>query len=556
MNSRSVYGAVRLFAILTMLAGVSLAAVSPARAEDPPPLPVTHQQFNFYQGPLTQSADGTVGESQYKNPSSPICDTSSSDSNVNTDCEGNAPHNETSIAVDPNNPQHMIASANDYQLRLSPGGTVNETTYSRVRVTDDGGQTWTTYPVYYRGYTSTGDPAVAFDVSGRAYIATLGFTWSQGAGSVINPDILVASSDDGGRTWSKPVRVAQGTGVFNSPGVLNDKEYLTAWGDGNAIVTWTVFNLGIGGSYRSSPIYASVTHNGGKSWSAPSRISGSASFCVGTGGGNACNQDQGSIPVVTADGSAIYVAFLNYSNGSQGRDQYVVVKLDPDSGHLVAGPYLVGTVFDGYRDYPISIDGRQTYQDSQFRTWALGNIAADPTNASHLALVWSDMRNSSLPAPRNPYAATTNSDVIVSQSYDGGETWSAPAALARSNDQFMPWGAYDGSGTLRIGFFDRYYDSANHAYGYTLATETAPGSLTFGYAQQSTALSDPTRDNRWFAGRTPNSDFPNPTTFLGDYSNIATNGGTVFSFWTDLRNDATFGSRTGAGQNAYYASAP
>jgi hypothetical protein len=31
--------------------------------------------------------------------------------------------------------------------------------------------------------------------------------------------------------------------------------------------------------------------------------------------------------------------------------------------------------------------GRQTYRDSVFRTNAAGNIAADPTNPSHLAVV-------------------------------------------------------------------------------------------------------------------------------------------------------------------------
>ena len=55
-----------------------------------------------------------------------------------------------------------------------------------------------------------------------------------------------------------------------------------------------------------------------------------------------------------------------------------------------------------------------------FRTWAAGNITADPTNAAHLAVVWSDMRNSTLPAPSDPYAAVTNSDVVVSQSFDSG----------------------------------------------------------------------------------------------------------------------------------------
>src|SRR4029453_7254853 len=100
-----------------------------------------------------------------------------------------------------------------------------------------------------------------------------------------------------------------------------------------------------------------------------------------------------------------------------------------------------------------------------------------------------------------------NSDVVVSQSFDRGRTWSAPVALELSGDQWMPWGAYDGTGRLRIGTFDRQYDPANHLYGYTLATEKSAGSLTFGTTQVSTALSDPTKGSVWFAV-TLNPSFP------------------------------------------------
>lgn len=553
-NTRRYITMAIVFGLLVLAFGATTASV---KAEDPPPLPVTHQHFNSFEGPLTQEGDGAVGESAYKNPPSPICATSSSAANVNTDCEGNNwPHNETTIAVNPTNPLNRIGSANDYQLRLSPGGGINETAYSRAHVTFDGGQTWTTYPIRFNSYVSTGDPAVAFDASGNAYLATLGFLWSQGLGCCTNPDILVAHSTDGGKTWSSPSRVVAGTGSFSSVGLFNDKEYITAWGNGNALVTWTEFNDGIGGSYISSPIFASVTHDGGNTWSKPTEISGSAAFCIGAQGGNACNQSQGATPVVAADGS-IYVSFLNTENLTNFRDQYLVVKVDPNTGARVGGPYKVSVVIDGFTDYPISIDGRQTYQDSQFRTWALGNIAADPTNANHLAVIWSDMRNSTLPAPRNPYSATTNSDIIVSQSFNGGATWSAPVAITASGDQFMPWGAYDTSGKLRIGYFDRSYDAANHKYGYTLATETSGGSLSFTFTQLTTALSDPTQGTRWFSGRTPNPAFPNPTTFLGDYSGIATTpaGGAV-GLWTDLRLNTCFGTRCGTTEDAFYASAP
>ncbi len=542
------------FALLAVaLAGASLAFrsnVPSAHADNPLPLAVTHQHYNSLEThPILESSAGPVAQAAARNPSSPICSTTTTGaSNVNTDCEGVAPHNETSIAVNPTNAQNIIGSANDYQLALSSGGTIYETIYSRAHVTFDGGQTWTTYPINYSSYVATGDPAVAFDAQGNAYLATLGFLFSQGNGCCTTPDVLVAHSGDGGKTWTTPSRVASGTGSFGSVGTFNDKEYIAAWGDGNAIVTWTVFNDGQKGSYISSPIYDVVTHDGGKTWSAPTQISGSASFCVGAQGGTACDQDQASIPVVAADGS-IYVAFENTYDDATGRDQYLVVKVDSATGARTAGPYLVAKLVDGTSDYPVNVDGRQTYQDSQFRSWSAGNITADPTNAAHLAVVWSDMRNSTTPAPASPYDAKTNSDVVVSQSTDGGATWSAPVAIQAPGDQFMPWGAYDSSGKLRIGYFDRSYDPANHEYGYTLATETTSGSLTFSTTQLTTALSDPTQGDRWFSGGVQD----HATTFLGDYSGIAADGSGVVAYWTDMRNSVTFAGRTGSGEDAYFA---
>jgi len=289
----------------------------------------------------------------------------------------------------------------------------------------------------------------------------------------------------------------------------------------------------------SARIFASVTHDGGNSWSTPVVISGSL------------DQAFVSVPVVAADGR-IYVSFLNTTDLATGRDDYEVVQVSPATGAPVAGPVKVATVIDGATDYPVAF-GRQTYQDSVFRTWAAGNIAADPKNPAHLAMVWSDMRDSVTPAPSDPYTAKTNSDVIVSQSFNAGATWSAPTPLELPGDQFMPWGVYDTSGHLRIGMFDRSVDPANHTYGYSVATETGAGTLAFTKAVVSTALSNPTTGDRWFA-RTVNPAFPNATAFLGDYSNIAaTADGGVVAYWTDMRNDATFAGATGHGEDAFFA---
>jgi hypothetical protein len=458
--------------------------------------------------------------------------------NINTDTDLSAPHNETTIAVNPTNPRNLIGSANDYQAVFnSSGGLVSATVYSRAHVTFDGGQTWNNYVVPFNTglYGVTGDPAVAFDADGTAYLSTLGSTTFGTAA-----DVLVAHSANGGQSWTVPVRVAAGSGASGSAQVNNDKEYIAAWGHGNAIVTWTVFTYDNSGHYVESPIFASITHNGGNTWTSPVEID------------NNLYNDQASIPVVAADGN-IYVAFTSFEQfGDNGHNQYMVVKVDPTTAKVLKDPVRVADIVDSIEDYPVNVDKRRTYQDSELRTWSAGNITADPTNALHLAVVWSDMRNSTLPAPTDPYQAKTNSDIVMSQSFDGGNTWSAPTALAIPNDQFMPWGAYNARGQLQIGFFDRSYDSANHKYGYTLASETTPGSLKFTFQQVTTALSDPTQGQTWFSN-TVNSNFPNATRFMGDYSNIAISPKGVAAFWTDMRLQSTVTSFPGTTQDAFFA---
>ena len=547
-------GRSRWFARLPLLVAVvafgSFTVASVAAADDnPQPIDFTHNAFD-----APAPVPGVVwGQGPKVKTGTAICTTATStDANVNTDCEENGPHNETSIAVNPTNTDNMIGGANDYQLSLNPGGHLSETILSRAHVTFDGGATWSEYPVFSdSSYTATGDPSLAFDAAGNAYYGTLGFRFV-GSKNVQNADVLVSSSADGGKTWAVH-RVAQGSGVATSVGASLDKEYVAAWGDGNAIVTWGDFVQVQKGNVIGTVLYDSVTHDAGKTWSAPTVISGSL--------------DQGFVatPAVTSDGR-IFVSFLNTVNldpnsAGFGRDDYMVVQVDPNTGAPLESPMTVAGVIDGNYDFPWNtIDFRPTYQDSMFRTWAAGNIAADPTNPDHLAIVWADMRNTQglpfLPFPASPYSVTTNSDVVVSESTDGGATWSDPTAIALPGDQFMPWAAFDESGMLRIGFFDRSVDPANHVYDYSIASETSPGVFT--EAPVSTATSDPTMNDRWFA-RNLDPSFPNATGFLGDYSNIAAIPGTtngIVAYWTDMRNENCWGLAPGCGrtgEDAYFA---
>jgi hypothetical protein len=265
------------------------------------PAPVTGAVF----GTAPQTKTGTA-----------ICTTpTQTGANVNTDCEGVNPHNETSIAVNPTNTQNILGGANDYQLGINPGGHIGETVLSRAHVTFDGGRTWSEYPITSNSaYQATGDPAVAFDATGHAYYATLGFRFIDPVNTT-NPDIVVASSGDGGKTWDS-VRVAAGSGNSGSVGDLLDKEYIAAWGSGNAIVTYGDYRLLQKGVVSTGRIYATVTHDFGRTWTTPVVISA------------ALDQAFVSVPTVAADGR-IYVAFLNTTDLVTGRDDYEVVEVSP-----------------------------------------------------------------------------------------------------------------------------------------------------------------------------------------------------------------------------------
>ena len=128
-------------------------------------------------------------------------------------------------------------------------------------------------------------------------------------------------------------------------------------------MTYGDFRLGHKGSTQTGRIFDSVTHDAGRTWSAPTLISGSL--------------DQAFVSIPVFSGGTVYVAFLNTTDLTTGRDDYEVVRVSPATGAALGQPVKVATVIDGATDYPIAL-GRQTYQDSIFRSWAAGNITADP----------------------------------------------------------------------------------------------------------------------------------------------------------------------------------
>ena len=370
---------------------------------------------------------------------------------------------EPSIMVNPYNPDHLVAGAN-----------TNLFWYS-----NDGGSSWTQgglsspYGVY-------GDPCIIADTNGDFYY----FHLADPPGGNWIDRIVCQKSTDGGATWSP------GTYMGLDGTKAQDKEWavVNPWNN-HIYVTWTQFDqYGSSSPADSTIIRFSKSTDGGQTWSAGVRINKVAGDCI-----DSDNTVEGAVPAVGPN-QEIYVAWA----GPAG----LVFTRSLDGGETWPQDNVFISEFPGGWDYAIP---------GIFRANGLPVTCCDLSGGSYHGRIyvnWSDQRN-----------GTADTDVWLSKSDDGGQTWSN---VIRVNDdppgrhQFFTWMTVDQTtGFLYFVFYDRRNYSNNMTDVYLAVSQD--GGETF--------------DNI----RISESPFtPVPTVFFGDYTNISVHGGIIRPIWTRL----------------------
>lgn len=406
--------------------------------------------------------------------------------------------NESSIAINPLNPNVLMASAVDYR----------DTSSTWVYFSLDGGRTWKNKNLKrpFPGWRSSNDPSVAFSYDGIGYVVYGGFGVTSDTSILFGENgVFISRTTDNGSTWTAhiPIIVHRGPQTIDSS--FEDKYYITVDNSPNSPYRGRIYVpwKRVLPRDSSTQIVLSFSSDKGDSWSKPIEISPKKS---GTSEDTTFGQSfplasigpNGEVYVVWNDGTESSIGFSKSTDGGITFSQPKhIIKYNP----FGKTKYLRN---QGYR---------HTVKGS-VRAEAYPSLVCDYTGgprSGYLYLCWS---------------ADSIPNVYFARSTDGGTTWSKPVIVHSdtTNDQFWPWIALDPKrGDIAIMYLDSRNDP-NNLMVECYVSYSSDGGETW-IDQKVSDISSDLRLNPF-----------SENSFAGDYSGCAFYDGKIYPSWVDMRN--------------------
>jgi len=335
---------------------------------------------------------------------------------------------EPSIAINPNNPDNIIA-----------GSVLNN-----VHVSQDGGKTWKTEHLSSK-YGVYGDPCIVIDTLGTAYYLHLSNPAKYPHGKGWLDRIVIQKSIDNGLYWS------DGNGIGNNGKKVQDKAWAAIHPKTNTLaVTWTEFDKYKYESKKDidkSRIRFSYSNDQGETWSEAKTISEREGDCL-----DSDLTPEGAVPTIANDGT-IYVSWAF--------DENIYFDYSTDNGVT----WLDNDILIANQPKGWNIDIPEFGRANGMPITAVDN--SDGKYANTVYVNWADQRN-----------GEDNTDIFIVKSTDKGKTWSKPKRVnsdKTKTHQWFTWMSVDPkTGFIYILYYDRsaYKDNKTDV---TLAISTNGG---------------------------------------------------------------------------------
>lgn len=384
---------------------------------------------------------------------------------------------EVSIGVDARAPERVVAAA----MNVPDGRLL-------TMASQDGGATWLTRVLPFdAGERLHADPMLAFDSRGIVHLAYIPV--ASGNRSL---GIDVVRSTDGGKTWSRPIRISKATGRDDKVALAVDDGPGSRFLD-RVYVAW---------KWPSGGVFVAYSSDGGRTFSRP-RLADLATV-------------SGLDLATSAEGTAFLAA-------NDGPGHVIRVLRSSDGGRSFAPSVVVAPVRATW----------YTRQPSQCTRLSLvqASITVDRSEGPRRGTIYvtwsdydeggSDQRCGDGCDPASPCLTR----VYLSRSTDAGRTWSSPLAIpdqpARS-DRYFQWARTDpDDGALYVAYQQSGQESLRYATDVYLSRSTNGGLGWDAPIRVSSASSD-----------ARGSDFQR-----GDYQELAVARGHVYPAWSDYRLD-------------------
>lgn len=340
---------------------------------------------------LVANAHATPPEEATGDPSQDILE-------VNVTERPDRVNGQPAVAINPRDPDNLVfVSANHI------GGEDLEYVDCHAAFSTDGGQTWTHTPWPRGDRAQCGDPNVAVDSTGTFYVAfnrlgCLSDPDGPAAGTCdgIPNKVGVATSTDGGRTWSEPVDtpVARGTTPRLRVDAATDAVHV------------------VGGVGNPSPAAVSVSTDRGATWSEPGHLP----------------VQPFSNQIAVHDGVVVTATAMTIVDETQAVPTEVVFQVSRDGGST----FTASPVTDSNGTPVPPAEGALVPNQDLQTTDPIPWISADPTTPDRFAVM----------LPRGD-------DLEVYLTDDAGRTWAGPTVVAAAGAS-KPWIEFGPEGSLGV----------------------------------------------------------------------------------------------------------